>query len=141
MFSLQRLLLLALLPVILLLGSQKKDEYLLSPDIVERFQLAVSLWIPEPLQELILGKPRITIKQGTALGVTIRDTLRVPVDSFRGIPYALPPIGKGDFVLQSRSRNQTTFLTPVSLERGANHLLGKREDKMLTLVDVQENNC
>lgn len=97
MFSLQRMLLLALLPVIFLLGSKKKDEYLLSPDIVERFQLAVSLWIPEPLQELILGKPRITIKQGTALGVTIRDTSRVPVDSFRGIPYALPPIGERRF--------------------------------------------
>lgn len=97
MFSLQRLLLLALLPVILLLGSQKKYEYLLSPDIVERLQLASSLWIPEPLQELILGRPRITVKQGTALGVTIWDTLRVPVDSFRGIPYALPPIGERRF--------------------------------------------
>lgn len=37
--------------------------------------------------------PAVKISQGTVIGLTLTETLPSPVDSFRGIPYALPPTG------------------------------------------------
>lgn len=92
MYSLQRLLILAILPVITLLGIQVKKGH-----FIEQLQSAISPWIPLPLQELVLARPQVMIRQGTVVGLTVRDTLRTPVDAFRGIPYALPPVGERRF--------------------------------------------
>lgn len=92
MYSFQKLLILAILPVIVLLGIQVKNEHL-----IEQLQLAISPWVPLPLQELVLARPQVTIRQGTVVGVTVRNTLKTPVDAFRGIPYALPPVGERRF--------------------------------------------
>lgn len=96
MFSF-KMLLLAVLPVILLLGVQKTDGYSVSSGLIAQFQIAASLWIPEPLRDFVISRPRVTVKQGTVVGVTLRDTLKNPVDAFRGIPYALPPVGERRF--------------------------------------------
>lgn len=92
MYSFQRLLILAILPVIVLLGIQAKNGHL-----IEQLQFAISPWVPLPLQELVLARPQVTIRQGTVVGVTVRNTLKTPVDAFRGIPYALPPVGERRF--------------------------------------------
>lgn len=93
MFSF-KMLLLAALPVILLLGVQ---GYSVPSGIIAQFQLAASPWIPEPLWEFVITRPRVTLKQGTVVGVTMRDTLKNPVDAFRGIPYSLSPVGERRF--------------------------------------------
>lgn len=92
MYSFQRLLILAILPVITFLGIQVKNRH-----FIEQLQSAISPWIPLPLQELVLARPQVMIRQGTVVGLTVRDTLRTPVDAFRGIPYALPPVGERRF--------------------------------------------
>jgi len=104
MFSL-KMLLLAVLPVILLLGVQKIDGYSVSSSLIAQFQIAALPWIPEPLREFVITRPRITVKQGTVVGVTLRDTFKNPVDAFRGIAYALPPVG------------ERRFRPPVAIER------------------------
>lgn len=43
------------------------------------------------------GNPTVNLPQGTVVGLTLNDALPAPVDSFRGIPYALPPIGNRRF--------------------------------------------
>lgn len=92
MYSFRRLFVVAILPVFVLLGIQLKNG-----KFIEQLQLAVSPWVPQPLQELVFARPQVTIRQGTVVGVTVRDTLRTPVDAFRGIPYALPPVGERRF--------------------------------------------
>ena len=104
MFSL-KMLLLAVLPVILLLDGQKIDGYSVSSGLIAQFQIAALPWIPEPLREFVITRPRITVKQGTVVGVTLRDTFKNPVDAFRGIAYALPPVG------------ERRFRPPVAIER------------------------
>ncbi|KNG91426.1 extracellular lipase [Aspergillus nomiae NRRL 13137] len=85
---------LALLPVLAwLLLQQKAFPLPNSPQI----QLYVS-WLPVSIQNVILdSRPRIALPQGTVVGYTVRDTLKHPVDAFRGIRYALPPIGERRF--------------------------------------------
>ncbi|KAA8645395.1 putative extracellular lipase [Aspergillus tanneri] len=56
---------------------------------------AISSWLPNSLQPST--RPRVTLRQGTVVGVTLRHTLKHPVEAFRGIPYALPPTGKRRF--------------------------------------------
>ena len=97
MFSLQRLLFLAALPVILLLGIRKTEGYFTSSGLIAQFQSTVSPWIPQSTRRFITSQPRVTIRQGTVVGVTVQDTLKSPVDTFRGIPYALPPVGDRRF--------------------------------------------
>ena len=97
MFSLQRLLFLAALPVILLLGIRKTESYFTSSGLLAQFQSTVSPWIPQSTREFIIGRPRVTLRQGTVVGVTVHDTLKSPVDAFRGIPYALSPVGDRRF--------------------------------------------
>lgn len=104
MFSF-KMLLLAVLPVILLLGVQKTDGYSVPSGLIAQFQIAASPWIPESLREFVLPRPRAAVKQGTVVGVTLWDTLKNPVDAFRGIPYALPPVG------------ERRFRSPVAIER------------------------
>ena len=96
MFSF-KMLLLAVLPVILLLGVHNTDGYSVSSGLIAQFQNSASPWIPEPLREFVITRPRVTVKQGKVIGVTLRDTLKSPVDAFRGIPYALPPVGEKRF--------------------------------------------
>lgn len=97
MFSLQRLLFLAALPVVLLLGIQKTEDFFTSSGLIAQFQSTVSPWLPEYTREFIISRPRVTLRQGTVVGVTAQDTLKNPVDAFRGIPYALPPVGERRF--------------------------------------------
>lgn len=92
MYMSRRLFVVAILPVIVLLGIQLKDG-----NLIEQLQLVLSPWIPQSLQELVLARPQVTIRQGTVVGVTMRDKLSAPVDAFRGIPYALPPVGERRF--------------------------------------------
>ncbi|KAE8415210.1 hypothetical protein BDV36DRAFT_226932 [Aspergillus pseudocaelatus] len=94
MSSLHGLFRLAVLPILaLLLLQQKAFPLINSPQI----QPYVS-WLPVSLQNAILdNRPRITFPQGTVVGITVRDTLKHPVDTFRGIRYALPPIGDRRF--------------------------------------------
>ncbi|EYE94768.1 putative extracellular lipase [Aspergillus ruber CBS 135680] len=99
------MLLLAVLPAILLLGVQKTHGYSVSSGLIAQFQIAASPWIPEPLREFVISRPRVTVKQGTVVGVTLWDTLKNPIDAFRGIPYALPPLG------------ERRFRSPVAIER------------------------
>ena len=94
MSSLHGLFRLAVLPILaLLLLQQKAFPLINSPQI----QPYVS-WLPISLQNVILdNRPRITLPQGTVVGITVRDTFKQPVDTFRGIRYALPPIGDRRF--------------------------------------------
>lgn len=96
MFSF-KILLLAVLPVILLLSVQQTDGYSVSSGLVAQFQIATLPWVPESLREFVVTRPRVTVKQGMLVGVTLRDTLKKPVDAFRGIPYALSPVGERRF--------------------------------------------
>lgn len=43
------------------------------------------------------SNPTVQLPQGTVVGLTLSDALPTSVDSFRGIPYALPPIGDRRF--------------------------------------------
>lgn len=99
MLSLQRWVFLAVLPVILILGIQKIDGYFVSLGIIEQFRCAALPWMPGLMQEFVAVRPRVTIKQGTVVGVTVRETLNNPVDVFKGIPYALSPVGERRFHL------------------------------------------
>ncbi|KAK6811633.1 hypothetical protein RU639_012543 [Aspergillus parasiticus] len=94
MLTIQGLFRLALLPIFaLLLLQQKASPLTNSPQI----QPYVS-WLPVSIQNVILdNRPRITLPQGTVVGTTVRDTLKHPVDTFRGIRYALPPIDNRRF--------------------------------------------
>lgn len=97
MFSLQRLLFLAALPIILLLGIRKTEGYFTSSGFISQFQSTVSPWIPQSIRGFVTSRPRVTLRQGTVVGVTVQDSLKSPVDAFRGIPYALPPVGERRF--------------------------------------------
>lgn len=44
-----------------------------------------------------ISNPAVKLPQGTVVGLTLSESLPAPVDSFRGIPYALPPIGERRF--------------------------------------------
>ena len=102
MFSLQGLLFLAALPAILLLGLRKtEDHFTLSSGFIAQFQSTISPRIPQSTREFIIGRPRVTLRQGTVVGVTVYDTLKSPVDAFRGIPYAVPPVGERRFRVAS----------------------------------------
>lgn len=43
------------------------------------------------------SNPTVQLPQGTVVGLTLSESLPKPVDSFRAIPYALPPIGDRRF--------------------------------------------
>jgi carboxylesterase type B len=43
------------------------------------------------------SNPAVQIAQGTVVGLTLSEALPSPVDAFRGIPFALPPIGDRRF--------------------------------------------
>ena len=102
MFSLQGLLFLAALPAILLLGLRKtEDHFTSSSGFIAQFQSTISPRIPQSTREFIIGRPRVTLRQGTVVGVTVYDTLKSPVDAFRGIPYAIPPVGQRRFRVAS----------------------------------------
>lgn len=101
MFSLQRLLFLAALPAILLLGLRKTEDHFTSSGFITQFQSTISPRIPQSTREFIIGRPRVTLRQGTVVGVTVYDTLKSPVDAFRGIPYAIPPVGQRRFRVAS----------------------------------------
>ncbi|GKZ67907.1 hypothetical protein AnigIFM50267_002462 [Aspergillus niger] len=84
---------LASLPVLLLLFAQQ-----LASHPTEQIQAILAPWVPAALQDVVLyNRPRVIIPQGTVVGTTLTDTLKSPVDAFRGIPYALPPIGDRRF--------------------------------------------
>ncbi|PWY62001.1 carboxylesterase family protein [Aspergillus eucalypticola CBS 122712] len=88
-----RSIVLALLPVLLLLFAQQ-----LASHPTEQIQAILAPWVPTALQDVVLfSRPRVIIAQGTVIGTTLTDTLKAPVDAFRGIPYALPPIGDRRF--------------------------------------------
>ncbi|GKZ31285.1 hypothetical protein AbraIFM66950_011644 [Aspergillus brasiliensis] len=83
---------LALLPILLLLAQQ------LASHPTEQIQAILAPWVPTALHDVVLyNRPRVIIPQGTVVGTTLTDTLKSPVDAFRGIPYALPPIGDRRF--------------------------------------------
>ena len=42
-------------------------------------------------------RPSVKLPQGTVNGLTLTDSLPRPIESFRGIPYALPPTGERRF--------------------------------------------
>ncbi|PYI00379.1 extracellular lipase [Aspergillus sclerotiicarbonarius CBS 121057] len=84
-----RSLVLAALPVLLLLFVQQPAS-----QSSKQIQTLLASWLPAPLHDVVLyNRPRIITPQGTVVGTTLTDTLKGPVDAFRGIPYALPPIG------------------------------------------------
>ena len=86
---------LALLPIFALLLLQQKALPLTNSPQIQPY---VS-WLPVSIQNVFLdNRPRITLPQGTVVGTTVRDTLKHPVDAFRGIRYALPPIGERRFL-------------------------------------------
>ncbi|KAG2421343.1 hypothetical protein HFD88_005317 [Aspergillus terreus] len=90
-----RLLVLALLPVIVLLGAQIGYRPL---GHALQAQTLLSSWLPPSLQDIVLlNRPRVKVRQGTVVGTTFRDGLPQPVEVFRGIPYALPPVGDRRF--------------------------------------------
>ena len=90
-----RLLVLALLPVVLLLGAQIGYRPL---GHALQAQTLLSSWLPPSLQDVVLlNRPRVKVRQGTVVGTTFRDGLPQPVEVFRGIPYALPPVGDRRF--------------------------------------------
>ncbi|KAE8153343.1 carboxylesterase [Aspergillus avenaceus] len=94
MLTFSRLLKLALLPVTILLGVQ---QYALPSLNTFHIQSYISR-LPVKLQDVIFfNRPRVVLPQGTVVGITIRETLKIPVDGFRGIPYALPPVGDRRF--------------------------------------------
>ncbi|OJJ96222.1 hypothetical protein ASPACDRAFT_54622 [Aspergillus aculeatus ATCC 16872] len=85
--------LLAALPVILLLFVQQP-----SSSTTQQIQTLLASWLPSSLHDaILLNRPRIAISQGTVVGTTLTETLNHPVDAFRGIPYALPPVGDRRF--------------------------------------------
>jgi carboxylesterase type B len=43
------------------------------------------------------SNPTVALPQGTAVGLTLNESLPKPIDAFRGIPYALPPTGDRRF--------------------------------------------
>ncbi|KAI0011627.1 putative extracellular lipase [Xylariaceae sp. FL0662B] len=43
------------------------------------------------------ARPRVTLAQGTVVGIQQQDAYPQPVDAFLGIPYALPPTGERRF--------------------------------------------
>ncbi|KAK8092935.1 hypothetical protein PG999_014522 [Apiospora kogelbergensis] len=59
------------------------------------------------IQDPESSRPRVTLPQGTVVGVTQRGAYPNPVDAFLGIPYALPPTG------------DRRFRPPVRVERDA----------------------
>lgn len=79
MFSLRLLFLIIAIPILFLLG-------------IRHLHLFTSPSIPASS-----SRPRTSIAQGTLLGATIADNLKTPVEAFRGIPYALPPVGERRF--------------------------------------------
>ncbi|KAE8395541.1 alpha/beta-hydrolase [Aspergillus alliaceus] len=84
----------AVLPIIALLLIQQKAIPLISSPQIQPY---VS-WLPTSIQNVVLvSRPRVTLSQGTIVGTTLRDTLKQPVDAFRGIRYALPPVGDRRF--------------------------------------------
>ena len=84
-----RSLVLAVLPVLLLLFTQQP-----ALQSSKQIQTLLASLVPAPLHDVVLfNRPRITTPQGTVVGTTLTDTLKSPVDAFRGIPYALPPVG------------------------------------------------
>ncbi|GFF36787.1 lipase 1 [Aspergillus udagawae] len=85
-----RLVLLAALPVILLLFLQQ--EYISFP-----IQSRVPSWLPDAVLDKFITRPTVQLRQGIVVGTRLSDSLRQPVDAFRGIPYALPPTGERRF--------------------------------------------
>ncbi|RAH70187.1 putative extracellular lipase [Aspergillus aculeatinus CBS 121060] len=87
-----RPLLLAALPLILLLFVQQPSSS------TQQLQTLLASWLPSSLHNaILLDRPRVAISQGTVVGTTLTDTLNHPVDAFRGIPYAVPPVGDRRF--------------------------------------------
>lgn len=43
------------------------------------------------------NRPCVKLSQGALVGVTLRQNLPRPVEAFRGVPYALPPVGDRRF--------------------------------------------
>lgn len=91
MFSPRLLLLLIALPLLLLLEIQHLHLFTTDASLS-----ALSTWIPDVLQPSSL-RPRVKLAQGIVLGSTIADNLKVPVEAFRGIPYAKAPVGERRF--------------------------------------------
>jgi triacylglycerol lipase len=85
-----RLVLLAALPVILLLFIQQ--EY-----ISFSIQSRVLSWLPDDVLDKFITRPTVQLRQGIVVGTRLSESLRQPVDAFRGIPYALPPTGERRF--------------------------------------------
>ncbi|KAH7363439.1 Alpha/Beta hydrolase protein [Plectosphaerella cucumerina] len=44
-----------------------------------------------------MSRPTVQLPQGTVVGLTLTDDLPQPVESFRGVPFALPPTGERRF--------------------------------------------
>ncbi|KAH8429040.1 uncharacterized protein LDX57_006711 [Aspergillus melleus] len=89
MFTPRLLILLITIPVLILLEIQHL-HLLTDPS-------SISSWIPDVLRPSSWQRPRVRIAQGTLLGSTIAENLNVPVEAFRGIPYAVPPVGERRF--------------------------------------------
>ncbi|PYH86843.1 carboxylesterase, partial [Aspergillus uvarum CBS 121591] len=92
--------LLAALPVILLLFVQQpsSSSSSSSSSSTQQLQTLLASWLPASLHNaILLNRPRVAISQGTVVGTTLTHTLNHPVDAFRGIPYALPPVGDRRF--------------------------------------------
>jgi triacylglycerol lipase len=110
MFPPSRLLWISLLPIAVFLIQ------FLSPNLVNNslrqwsWQLATQLqefvpsWLPVSaliLQTELRRYPRVVLRQGTVVGTVLgeeeEDTFPQLVEAFRGIPYALPPVGERRF--------------------------------------------
>ncbi|PWY77018.1 alpha/beta-hydrolase [Aspergillus heteromorphus CBS 117.55] len=83
---------LAILPLLLLLIARQPVSS------SQQIQTLFASRLPVPLRDVLLAnRPRVTLVQGTVVGTILTDTLKNPVDAFRGIPYALPPTGDRRF--------------------------------------------
>ncbi|KAH1371363.1 hypothetical protein KXX35_006200 [Aspergillus fumigatus] len=60
-------------------------------------QSRVLAWLPNAVLDKLIARPTVQLRQGIVVGTRLSDSLRHPVDAFRGIPYALPPTGDKRF--------------------------------------------
>jgi acetylcholinesterase len=60
-------------------------------------QGSLPAWLSQPIEYFTDRSPRVTLRQGTVVGRVLQGEMGQPIDAFRGIPYALSPIGDRRF--------------------------------------------